>query len=91
MAGALIGALRVTLGLDSASFSKGLKSSQGKLAGFGKAVGKGLIGVGVAAGAAAVALGGAVKNQMALADEMAKASQKFGIPIDDLSRLKHAA
>jgi hypothetical protein len=39
-----IGALRVSLGLDSAQFETGLKSAQGKLASFGKAAGLGLAG-----------------------------------------------
>ena len=36
MANAIIGALRVSLGLDSAEFSKGLSGAQGKLSDFDK-------------------------------------------------------
>lgn len=91
MASSLIGALRVHLHLDSAEFSEGLKKSQSRMKEFGNA-----LKVGIAAAAAAVAAGGAlaaaaIKGIVDEADEMSKASQKLGVPIDELSRLRHAA
>ena len=53
MAGsAVIGALRVNLGLDTAQFSAGLKASQASLAKFGKTVAVGFAAVATAAAAA---------------------------------------
>lgn len=91
MAQAVIGALRVNLGLNSAAFTDGLTKSQSKLKNFGSAVGKGLAVAGAAAAAAAGGIGLAVRGALNAADDMSKVSQKIGIPIDELSRLKHAA
>jgi gas vesicle protein len=91
---ATIGALRVSLGLDSAQFHQGLSRAQGGLSGFGKGVGLAAAGVavaGAAMAAAAVALGGAVSSALKRADEMGKAAQKFGVPVAALSRLDYAA
>jgi hypothetical protein len=91
MASAVIGALRVNLGIDSAAFSKGLKQAQGGLARFGKLAKAGLLAAAAAAGAAAGGMAVLVKNTIDAADEMSKAASKIGIPIDELSRLKYAA
>ncbi len=91
MAQSVIGALRVTLGMDSAAFSKGLKGAESKLSRFGKMASRGLLAVGAAATAAAAGLALSVRGTLNAADEMAKASRKIGIPIEDLARLKHAA
>ena len=91
MAKSTIGALRVTLGMDSAAFQKGLKGAESKLSKFGKMASRGLLAVGVAAGAAAAGLAHSVRGTLNAADEMAKASRKIGIPIEELSRLRHAA
>lgn len=92
MAGnAVIGSLRVNLGLDSAAFSKGLKSAETRVSKFGNAMKAGLL-VASAAGVAAMgALAAGIKNTIDAADEMSKMSQKFGVPVDELSRLKYAA
>lgn len=59
---AVIGALRVNLGIDSAAFDAGLKSAQVKLAAAGKAMGR----IGAAAGAALQMKNmGSVANQVA--------------------------
>ncbi|MFN3312937.1 MAG: phage tail tape measure protein, partial [Hyphomonas sp.] len=87
MANAVIGALRVNLGLDSAQFSKGLKQSQSALQKFGKRMA--VVGAGVSAAGAGIAL--AMRGQLNAADDMGKLAQKIGIPVDELSRLKHAA
>jgi hypothetical protein len=88
---AVIGALRVSLGLDSAQFEQGLKQAQTGLGGFAKKMAG--VGAVVAAAAATAASGMAVAVNKVLkdADELAKLSQKIGIPVDELSRLKHAA
>ncbi|MFN3314601.1 MAG: hypothetical protein ACK46Q_14205 [Hyphomonas sp.] len=87
MANAVIGALRVNLGLDSAQFSKGLKQSQSALQKCGKRMA--VVGAGISAAGAGIAL--AMRGQMNAADDMGKLAQKIGIPVDELSRLKHAA
>lgn len=92
MAGnAVIGALRVSLGLDSAQFSAGLKSSQASLAKFGKTVAVGFAAVATAAVAAGAAMGVAVKGAIDSADALSKAAQKAGVTTEALSRLKYAA
>lgn len=88
---AVIGALRVNLGLDSAQFGKGLKQAEAGLAKFGAAAKKGLAAAGVAAAGLVTGLGLAVRGTINSADEMSKAAQKFGVPIEELSRLKYAA
>lgn len=87
---ALIGALRVVLGLDSGEFETGLKRSEGKLGAFGKAASAGLaIAATAVAGAGAVIAAG-VKSAIDAADELNKASQKVGVSVEALSRLKYA-
>jgi hypothetical protein len=92
MAGnAVIGALSVVLGVDTATFETGLKSAATRLGVFA--------GVGIAAGEAmGRALGGALRD-LALAipktidqfDNLSKTSQKIGVPVEQLTALQHAA
>lgn len=94
MANAIIGALRVSLGLDSAEFSKGLSGAQSKLSDFDKRmrnIGGKIAAVGAAISVAGAGIALAVRGQLDAADEMSKASQKFGVPIETLSKLKYAA
>ncbi|KFB10330.1 phage tail tape measure protein [Nitratireductor basaltis] len=91
MANSVIGALRVNLGIDTAAFSNGLKNAQSGLKKFGKFAKTGLLAAGAAATAAAGAMAVAVKGTINAADDMAKASRSFGVPIEELSRLKYAA
>ena len=88
MTNAVIGALRVNLGIDTAQFSEGLGKAQSSLAKFGKTVA-------IAAAAAGAAIAGAlavgVKNALNEADDMSKIAAKIGIPIEELSKLKYAA
>lgn len=92
MAGsAVIGALRVDLGMNSAQFTAGLKSAQTNLAKFGKTVAVGFAAVATAAVAASAALGVAVKGAIDHADELGKVSQKIGLSVESLSRLEYAA
>lgn len=92
MAGsAVIGALRVNLGIDTAAFFNGLKNANSNLNKFGATMKTGLIAASAAGVAAMAALAHGIKATIDTADQMTKAAQKFGVPVDELSRLKHAA
>jgi hypothetical protein len=92
MAGnAVIGALRVVLGADTAALDKGLSNAQKTLANFAN---QAKVAGAVAAGALAGAIGGlavSIKSTVDQADKLGKMSQKIGIPVEELSALKHAA
>jgi len=87
MAQSVIGALRVSLGLDSAQFQQGLKQSETGMQKFAKAAAIGFAAAAAAATGAFMAISGAAQR----ADQQMKASQSFGIPIEQLGRLAHAA
>ena len=87
MSQSVIGALRVNLGLDAAQFSKGAKDAQQSLKNLGADLQK--IGAGIALAGAGIAL--AVRRQLTAADEMGKAAQSLGVPVEALSQLAHAA
>jgi hypothetical protein len=89
--GAIIGALRVVLGADTAALDTGLKSSQSKLGTFGKSVAMAGAAAAAAFVAAGVATAAAIKGAIDEADNLSKAAQKWGVPIEELTRLKHAA
>jgi len=90
MAGnAVIGALRVNLGLDSAEFQNGAKKAQSTLAGLGAAI-KGFA-AGAVAGLSLGAVTAALKSSINHMDELGKAAQKIGMPVDELSKLEYAA
>lgn len=91
MASAVIGALRVNLGLDTAAFSDGLKGAKSSLAKFGAIAKKGALAVGAAAAVGAGALAVSMRGAINAADDMSKAALKIGIPTEELSRLKYAA
>lgn len=91
MSQAQIGSLNVKLGIDTAQFANGVKQAQGTLAGLSNSL-KGLA-IG-AAGAAAGALAGlsiAISRSLTRMDDLGKAAQKIGIPVDQLSKLEYAA
>lgn len=91
MAGSVIGALRVVLGADSAALDKGLKDAQGSLQNFANKVGEAgrLAAAGFVIATAALAV--AIKGTINEADKLYKMSQSFGVPIEELSKLKYAA
>ncbi|RYC10076.1 phage tail tape measure protein [Ciceribacter ferrooxidans] len=91
MANAVIGALRVVLGMDTAQFDKDAGKAQAKANAFGAALKTGFTIAAGAAAAAAGALGIAVKGAINEADDMSKAAAKLGIPIEELSQLRYAA
>lgn len=92
MAGnAVIGALRVVLGADTAALDKGLKDAQGSLAAFGKTVAIAGAAAAAALTAAAVSIGMSIKSAVDEADKLGKMAQSIGLPVDQLSKLKYAA
>lgn len=91
MANSVIGALRVNLGIDSAAFSDGLKKAQSGLDRFAKQATVAFAAVAASGAAMAGALALGIKNTIDGADDMGKAAQKFGVGVEELSRLKHAA
>lgn len=93
-ASAIVGALRVVLGLESASFTDGLTDAQVKLRAFdakAKAIGAGMAKFGAGISVVGAGLAAAIKGQLNVADDMSKAASKFGVPIESLSRLNYAA
>lgn len=92
MAGnAVIGALRVNLGIDTAQFSQGIKDAQSsadKFAGYLKA---GLAATAAAATAALGAIALGVRHALTEIDDMSKMASKIGVPIEELSKLKYVA
>lgn len=88
MTNAVIGALRVNLGIDTAELSEGLAASQASLAKWAKAA---AIAAAAAGTAIATALAAGVKKSLDEADELSKISQKIAVPIEQLSTLKYAA
>lgn len=91
MASAKIGALHVSLGLDSASFTTGMKLAENSVARLNRSTKVAFAAVAAAGVAAATALGFAVKGALDHADAIGKASQKVGVAAESLSRLEYAA
>ena len=100
MASALIAALRISLGIDTAAFETGLAKAEkqvkgfgGKLSGFAAAFSP--VAVGAAAGAVAVAGFGAAMRQAATAaqwaDDLSAQANKIGITAESLQGLRQAA
>jgi len=92
MAGsAVVGALRVTLGLDSAQFTSGMKAAETGLQRFAGVAKAGALAIGTAM----VAAGGAIATAMAgvinRAGDMYELSQALGVTVEDLSRMAYAA
>lgn len=89
--GAVIGALRVVLGADTAALDKGLKNAESSVAKFSRSIG--VAGAAIAA-SMTVALGGAtaaIKKTFDEADKLGKLGQSIGVPVEELSKLAHAA
>lgn len=94
MAGeATIGAVRVVLGADTATFTDSLNKASNSLASFGKSITK------IAGGiqlqklfeGAFHAVVSSIEKAIDSADKLGKASQKFGVPVEELSALSYAA
>lgn len=92
MAGdAVIGALRVVLGADTAQLDTKLKESQSGIAAFGKSVGAALTIAAAGVAAASVAIGASIKSAIDEADKVNKLSQSAGLTTEEFSKLKYAA
>lgn len=87
MAKTLVGALRVTLGLDSAEFAAGAAKAQSISAKLSKQ----LMGIGAAVSVVGVGIAAGVRRQLNAADDLGKLAQKIGMPIEELSALAWAA
>lgn len=88
---AIIGALRVNLGLDSAAFTTGLKVAQGDLSRFGKIAKISFAALASASLGVAGALALATRRAIDHADAVSKMAQKAGVTTEALSRLAYAA
>src|SRR6185436_15956369 len=91
MAGSsIIGALRVVLGADTASFEDGLKRATQQAESFTRSVTKIAAGIGLERGIekAVEAIVGSFKEAIKSADDLGKAAQKVGVDVTELSKLK---
>lgn len=92
MAGnSVIGALRVVIGADTASLETGLKRSQASLSSFGANVKASMALASAAIAGSMLAIGHSIKSAIDEADKLGKMAQSVGIPVEELSKLKHAA
>lgn len=87
----IIGALRVVLGLDTAAFDSSVDKSKKKLQVFGVDAQKAAFAAAAAFTAAAGAIAFGMNKALASADQLGKAAQSIGMPVEALSALKHAA
>jgi hypothetical protein len=88
-----IGAVRVVFGADIAQLQEGIKKATDALGSFGKAASVVAAGTGLEKAVERTfdAIVESVNKAIDSADKLAKASQKFGIPTDNLQVLAHAA
>lgn len=87
MTQSVIGALRVTLGLDSAQFSAGAKRAQSSAQRLGSTMQK----FGAALSVVSAGIVAAFRSQINAADDAAKAAQRIGVSVEALTRLRFAA
>lgn len=91
MASAVIGALRVNLGIDSAAFQNGLKSAQSSMASFGQKLKIGMAAAATAAAAALTGVGYAIKGILQDAREFEKLAQISNAGFEEFQRLAYGA
>ena len=91
MAGSVIGALRVDLGLNSAQFIKGTKNAESAMKGMSLKMAAAGAAIGAALGAATAAAVNLARDAVNVADEISKSAVKIGIGTEELSRLRYAA
>lgn len=94
MAGsAIVGALRVVLGADTAAFESSLNKAKGTANSFAASVTKIAAGIGLERGLEKVVEGivHGFKEAIKSADDMGKAAMKVGLPVEELTKLKFAA
>ena len=88
---AVVGALRVVLGADTAAFESGFKSAEKTLTKFSGSITKIGVGLGAALTGATAAVAAGMKGALNQAEQLNKMSQVLGISTEELSVLKHAA
>lgn len=88
---AVIGALRVDLGLNSAEFQQGMEKAKSGANSMSAAIKTAFLAVAVAAAAMTAAFGVAVKGQIDAADGLSKSAQSIGVSVESLSALRYAA
>ncbi|HRY04515.1 MAG TPA: phage tail tape measure protein, partial [Beijerinckiaceae bacterium] len=88
---AVIGALRVVLGADTAQLESAFKDAVDKADKFGKAMSVAAGGAVAAVAAIGAAVGAAVVGSLSSIDKLAKTAQQIGVPVEQLSALKFAA
>lgn len=81
------GRMVATLGLNARGFNKGLKDSESRVQRLGRTIRK--VGVGLSVASAGMVV--AIRGQLNAADELSKSAQRLGVPIEELSALRHAA
>lgn len=90
MAGrAVVGSLRVDLGMDTAEFAKGAKDAEtrlGRLLGTIKSFAAGAV-----AALSTAAIASAIRSSVNHMDKMGDAAQRVGIAVEELSKLEYAA
>ena len=89
MSQATIGNLRVNLGLDTAEFRAGAKKAESTLAGLSNSL-KGF-GLAIAGTLSLAGIATGLKSAVDRMDELGKAAQKIGVPVEQLSQLEYAA
>ncbi|WP_441280503.1 hypothetical protein [Tardiphaga sp. 862_B3_N1_1] len=91
--GAIIGALQVVLGADTAALDKGLKDSQSGIAAWGKQIATVAAGIGIEKIVENLVYGlkKAVTQGIETADQLNKMSQSAGLSVESLSKLSYAA
>lgn len=96
MSSSVIGALRVTLGLDSAEFTRGTKKAQAQATAMQKSMsgltsgiktyGAALIGGGIVAGLGAIA-----SNAFEMGSALSEAASKVGVTVEALQEMRYVA
>jgi hypothetical protein len=76
---------------DVAQVDAATLSLSQRMKGMGRSIATAMRGVSIAAIGATTVLGVALKGQINQLDELSKASQAIGVPVEELSRLKYAA
>lgn len=91
MADAVVGALRVVLGMDTASYEDGVKKATATTEDFGKTIAKAAAGIAVTLSAITGAILIGIQRTINEMDALTKQSQKVGVSVEMLSGLKLAA
>ncbi len=88
---AVVGALRVTLGADTAQFEDGMKRAEGVFGRFSSSIGKGAAGIAAAVAGIGIAVGLSLKNAFDELENVGNLSAKLGKPVEELSKVKYVA